>query len=96
MSVTRYRFHNFVAERFAESFADTIGQWCEAHGIMLTGHMMAEDTLMSQTSVLGDAMRSYRSFQLPGIDILMDRREFATAKTGPERIPSIWARRGAK
>lgn len=80
VSVTRYRFHNFVAERFAESFADTIGQWCEAHGIMLTGHMMAEDTLVSQTSVLGDAMRSYRSFQLPGIDILMDRREFATAK----------------
>ena len=80
VSVTRYRYHDFVAERFAESFADTLGTWCERHGIMLTGHMMAEDTLASQTSVLGDAMRSYRSFQLPGIDVLMDRREFATAK----------------
>jgi hypothetical protein len=47
---------------------------------MLTGHMMEEPTLESQTHALGEAMRSYRSFQLPGIDMLCDRREFTTAK----------------
>jgi hypothetical protein len=47
---------------------------------MLTGHMMEEPTLESQTHALGEAMRSYRSFQFPGIDMLCDRHEFTTAK----------------
>jgi len=76
----RYRYHDHVAERFSSAFADTIGDWCAEHGIMLTGHMMEEPTLESQTTALGEAMRSYRSFQLPGIDMLCDRREFNTAK----------------
>jgi hypothetical protein len=79
-SVTRYRYHDHISERFASAFADTIGSWCKAHGVMMTGHMMAESTLESQTRCLGDAMRSYRAFQLPGIDILSDKREFTTAK----------------
>ncbi|HEX7713689.1 MAG TPA: hypothetical protein VF531_06675 [Bacillota bacterium] len=80
VSVARYRYHEHVAERFTTAFADTVGAWCSSHGIMLTGHMMEEPTLFSQTKALGEAMRSYRSFQLPGIDILCDRREYTTAK----------------
>jgi hypothetical protein len=80
VSVIRYRYHDHIAERFAEAFADQCGNWCKEHGIMLTGHMMEEPTLESQTAALGDAMRSYRSFQLPGIDILCGRREYTTAK----------------
>ena len=30
---------------------------------------MEEPTLESQTACVGEAMRSYRSFQLPGIDM---------------------------
>lgn len=80
VSLARYRFHDIVAEMFSSSFADTIGAWCEEHGIMLTGHMMEEPTLCSQTSALGEAMRSYRGFALPGIDMLCDSREYTTAK----------------
>jgi len=42
--------------------------------------MMEEPTLRSQTAALGECMRSYRSFQLPGIDMLAERRELTTAK----------------
>lgn len=80
ISRTRYRYHDHIAERFASAFADQCGDWCERHGLMLTGHMMEEPTLKSQTASLGEAMRSYRSFQLPGIDMLCDWREFTTAK----------------
>ncbi|MDR2646652.1 MAG: hypothetical protein LBB67_00785 [Oscillospiraceae bacterium] len=80
VSLTRYRYHDHVAERFAAAFADQLGNWCGAHHLMLTGHMMEEDTLLSQTSALGDCMRSYRSFQLPGIDMLCDCRNLNTAK----------------
>jgi hypothetical protein len=79
-SLVRYRYHDHIAERFSEAFADTIGAWCDQHNIMLTGHMMEEPTLQSQTAALGEAMRSYRGFKLPGIDMLCDWREYTTAK----------------
>ena len=79
-SLIRYRYHDHIAERFAQAFADQCGNWCEKHGLALTGHMMDEPSLHSQTIALGETMRSYRSFQLPGIDMLCDNREFTTAK----------------
>lgn len=80
VSVTRYQYHDHIAERFASAFADTVGKWCDEHGILLTGHMMEEPTLKSQTAALGEAMRSYRSFTLPGVDMLCDWRELSTVK----------------
>lgn len=79
-SKARYQFHEYTAELFASSFADTIGTWCKKNNLRLTGHMMNEPSLGSQTCSLGEAMRSYRSFQLPGIDMLCDHREYTTAK----------------
>ncbi len=86
VSIARYRFHDHVAQRFTEAFADSLGDWCEKHGLMLTGHMMAEATLASQTKALGEAMRSYRSFQQPGIDMLCDKREYSTAKQAQSAV----------
>ena len=79
-SLHRYRYHDFIAELFANAFADTVGGWCNENNIALTGHMMEEPTLHSQTAALGEAMRSYRSFRLPGIDLLCNSHEFTTAK----------------
>ena len=79
-SVERYRFFEALSELFTRGFTDVIGKWCEKNNLMLTGHLMEEPTLKSQTESLGEAMRSYRSMQLPGIDMLCDHREFSTAK----------------
>ena len=80
VSTVRYHYHDHVTERFTRAFADSCGKWCGEHGLMLTGHMMEEPTLKSQTASLGEAMRAYRSFQLPGIDMLCNRFEYNTAK----------------
>ncbi len=80
VSVVRYHYHDFVAECFASAFADQCGAWCAENGLALTGHMMKEPTLYSQTLALGDTMRSYRSFHIPGIDMLCAKFEFTTAK----------------
>lgn len=80
ISKARYLYHDHVTERFASAFADTCGSWCEKNNIMLTGHMMCEQNLEIQTAYIGEAMRSYRSFQLPGIDMLCDGVELTTAK----------------
>ena len=80
VSTARYRYHDHVAERFAQAFGDNIGAWCDQNGIALTGHMMNEPTLGSQNCSVGDCMRQYRGFGLPGIDMLCDSRELTTAK----------------
>ena len=77
---TRYRYLDLLAGLFADSYAGVLGQWCEGHDIALTGHLMEEDSLGSQTAAMGEAMRSYQYFGLPGIDVLCDKREYATAK----------------
>ena len=80
VSLIRYHYHDHICERFAQAFADQCGAWCCEHGMALTGHMMEEPTLESQTAALGEAMRSYRGFDLPGIDMLCARFEYTTAK----------------
>ena len=79
-SVHRYHYHDHLAERFAQSFPDTIAEWCGKRNLAMTGHYMSERTLYSQTLALSEAMRLYRNMQLPGIDILCDAKEFTTAK----------------
>jgi len=80
ISTLRYRFHNLIADRFADAFCRQIGTWCEKNGIALTGHVMAESTLLKQTQHVGDAMRCYPHFGIPGIDMLCDFHEYNTAK----------------
>lgn len=80
VSVIRYHYHDHICERFTEAFADNCGAWCRAHDLKLTGHMMEEPTLRSQTAALGEAMRSYRGFDLPGIDMLCAHFEYTTCK----------------
>ena len=80
VSVCRYHFHDHVTNLFSESFAGQCGRWCEEHGLRLTGHMVEEPSLRSQTAMIGEAMRSYPYFQIPGIDMLCDHIEFSTAK----------------
>ena len=86
VSTTRYYYHDHISERFAEAFADVCGSWCRENGIALTGHMMEEPSLHSQTAALGDAMRSYRGFDLPGIDMLCASFEFTTAKQAQSAV----------
>ena len=81
VSLVRYHFHDLVTELFVSSYADTLGGWCRKNGLMLSGHMLHEETLESQTRVMGEAMRCYRAFRdMPGIDMLCDFHQYNTAK----------------
>ena len=69
----RHDYFRTVTEMFVESFTKRIYEWCEVHGLALTGHFLAEDNLFSQTSVIGAAMPHYEFMQIPGIDHLCRR-----------------------
>lgn len=79
-SPTRWRYFNHLADRFAAGFAKPVGDWCRGHGLLLTGHLMEEPTLQSQTRMAGEVMRSLQHFGLPGVDMLCDFRELTTVK----------------
>ena len=76
----RYTYMDHMCERFVSAFVDTLGDWCKEHNIEFTGHMMNEPSLRSQTDSLGEAMRCYRNFTIPGMDLLCDSVQFSTAK----------------
>lgn len=86
VSLIRYHYHDHICDRFTHAFADNCGAWCREHGLILTGHMMEEPTLRSQTAALGEAMRSYRGFDIPGIDMLCAYFEYTTAKQAQSAV----------
>ena len=57
---------------FLERFAKPINDWCEAHGIVFTGHVLHEDSLMNQTVPNGSLMRFYEHMGYPGVDVLTE------------------------
>ncbi len=69
-SKVRYDYRDCLTHLFVHSFAEQIGSFCDNNGLLFTGHVLAEENLLSQTSVVGNAMRFYEYMQAPGIDIL--------------------------
>ena len=80
LSRTRYAYHTHRTERFARAFTDNLGARAASLGISLTGHMMEEPTLDSQSRAVGETMRHYKRFGIPGIDMLCGRHEYTAAK----------------
>ncbi|QPG75843.1 hypothetical protein FOA43_003226 [Brettanomyces nanus] len=79
-SVFRYHYHDHVCQRFTDAFVKTISKWCSENNLGFTGHMLDEEDLLTQTTSLGEAMRAYPHFDIPGIDMLQDKHEYHTAK----------------
>ena len=72
--VSRVRIHYFdLADNlFLERFAMPIHQWCQAHNMRFTGHVLHEDALSNQTVAHGSLMRFYAHMDDPGVDVLAD------------------------
>ena len=66
----RYDFWRTVTKMFVERFSRRLHDWCEEHGIGLTGHYLHEDTLLAQMLHAGAAMPHYEFMRYPGIDHL--------------------------
>ena len=80
-SSVRVHYYNLLTTLFVNAFSRRVGEWCGAHRLALTGHVLGEDTLVSQTQLVGAAMRFYEYMQMPGIDLLTEHWNiFNTAK----------------
>ena len=81
VSRTRLNFFDLATSLFVDAFSKQIGEWCEKHRLVFTGHVLAEDTVLHQRMRVGAAMRFYEYMQMPGIDQLTEHRAiYDTAK----------------
>jgi hypothetical protein len=81
ISKIRHDYFDCITYLFVDSFAKQIGNWCEKNKLLFTGHILAEDSLTSQTKVVGNCLRFYEYMQAPGMDLLTEHwRIFNTAK----------------
>jgi len=81
VSAARYHYHDCVTHLFVDAFARQIGEWCGRNGLLFTGHVLAEDTLSSQTDWVGSSLRFYEHMQAPGMDLLTEHwRVYDAAK----------------
>jgi len=67
---SRMKFWKLVTDLFSKNFMKQIYDWCEEHGLSLTGHMVLEQSLLSQLDSNGAVMPHYEYFTIPGIDWL--------------------------
>ncbi|NSW90805.1 MAG: glycoside hydrolase [Firmicutes bacterium] len=66
----RFDFFDSATRLFMENFTKRYYDWCEKNNLIMTGHFMAEDNLISQLSWIGAAMPHYQYMHWPGIDKL--------------------------
>ncbi len=62
------RLYPLLGERYRAAFIAPIETWCEAHGIVLTGHLMNEFAPRPAHNFNGDILKVLGSFGLPGND----------------------------
>ena len=69
--IARYRFRkecNILAgKRFRMTYLDRVREWCEAHQLLFTGHLMGEHGVEA-TRYNGDPLLANAGFSLPGMD----------------------------
>jgi len=67
---TRVKFWKMVTDLFASAFMKQIYDWCEKHGLKLTGHLVLEENLLIQLTANGSCMPHYEYMHIPGMDWL--------------------------
>jgi len=66
---TRFDFFETATRLFLLAWTMPIYQWCDRHGLRLTGHLMGEDSMLDQVQFVGAAMPHYEYMHIPGIDL---------------------------
>ncbi|MBE5766313.1 MAG: hypothetical protein E7335_03980 [Clostridiales bacterium] len=70
VSKVRIDYFDLGCDLFKERFGMQVNEWCEENNCTLTGHYLSEDSLCSQTAMLGSLMRMYPHMGIPGVDLL--------------------------
>lgn len=67
---TRVDYWSLVSDLASSSFTGHLADWCEKHGMALTGHMVAEEKAIWSVHSQGDIPSHQLRMQVPGCDLL--------------------------
>ncbi|BCM94433.1 hypothetical protein IAD21_06340 [Abditibacteriota bacterium] len=77
----KWQYMELTQQLFLDNYAKPLFDWCQNNDLLLTGHVLHEDTLTSQATMQGALMRFYEYMHFPGIDILAEsNRSYWAAK----------------
>lgn len=80
----RYRYWRTVLHLITGSYFQSVRDWCNANGVMFSGHLMGEDTMQLQLRTTCFTMPCYKYFDLPGIDSLETALDWQYGKIKPK------------
>lgn len=69
-ATVRYHYRVLMRDLLEENYFKKVSDWCHAHGLLFSGHLMTEDTIRSQITRAQACMPYYRYFDIPGMDVL--------------------------
>ena len=72
VSPVKWHYMEVCQQLFLENWARPIYDWCTQNNMLLTGHVLHEDTLTAQTTMQGSLMRFYEHEHYPGVDVLTE------------------------
>ncbi len=72
VSQVKWHYVEMTERLFLDNFAKITHKWCIDNDLMLTGHILHEDTLCTQTIPCGSVMRYYEYMDCPGVDVLTE------------------------
>lgn len=85
--------YQLLGNRFRDAFLRPVRDWCTAHNLFLTGHLMDESSTGSSLAASGRPLEIIDQFTLPGMDEIFTRQfndnmewlTFATVEHGIRR-----------
>lgn len=66
----RVDWHDWWSKRFAESYFESVQNWCHQNNLCFTGHLNNEDTTIDVCRTNGSPFRSLRKYDIPGVDVI--------------------------
>lgn len=81
VSQVKWHYMELLQHLFIENWAKPCLDWCRSNRMLLTGHVLHEDSLVAQSVPCGSVMRYYEHLDYPGVDLLSNNnRSYWVAK----------------
>ena len=81
VSQVKWHYMELLQRLFLENWAQPCQEWCHKNHMILTGHVLHEDSLVAQAVPCGSLMRYYEYLDYPGVDLLCNNnRSYWVAK----------------
>ena len=65
----RWDYYELLSELMSSNLTGQIQSWTQAHGVLNSGHFLAEESLSANALLSGNLLQEYHKQDMPGIDL---------------------------